>query len=78
MTTDIVSESPTVRNGFDSVLDMVDKLSKRAIFVPTTKAVDTTEATQLFHEHLFSKNGVPVKLYLDRDKLQQSILVRTH
>ena len=72
VTTDFVSEFPESSNGFDSVLVIVDKLSKRAIFIPTKKTIDTVEVTQLFHDHLFSKHGVPVTLILDRDKLFKS------
>ena len=65
--TDFVSEFLESSNGFDSVLVIVEKLSKWAIFIPTKKTNDTVEVTQLFHDHLFSKLGV-----LDRNKLFKS------
>ena len=43
VTTDFITELPTTKNGFDSILVMVEKLSKRVIFTPTRKKVTAEE-----------------------------------
>ena len=64
---DFVTELPTSSSGFDAVFVIVDKLSKRALFIPTNKTVDTAEAAQLLQSHVFSKHGVPTRIISDRD-----------
>eukprot|EP00171_Calliarthron_tuberculosum_P021854 IDg21854t1 len=64
---DFVTELPRSTNGFDSVLVIIDKLSKRGIFIPTTKNVTAQQVAQLFQDRLFSLHGVPVKIISDRD-----------
>lgn len=67
ITADFVTEFPTSSNSFDTVLVVVDKLSKRAIFIPTKKTVTAPEVFQLFQDHVFAKHGVPIKIVSDRD-----------
>lgn len=57
--TDFVIGFPTSKNRKGFVLVVVDKLSKRVIFVPTTKKVTSEEVAELFDVHAFSKHGVP-------------------
>ena len=67
VTADFVSKFPKSPRGHDMVLVIVDRLSKRAIFVPTNENICAMDATALFHDHLFSKHGVPIRLVSDRD-----------
>ena len=60
VTCDFVSELPTSGAGFDTVLVIVDKLSKRAIFIPTTKNGTAQDVAQLFQDKLYSTHGVPI------------------
>ena len=64
---DFVTELPTSSSGFDAVLVIVDKLSKRALFNPTNKTLHTPEAAALLHSQVFSKHGVPALIISDRD-----------
>ncbi len=52
VTTGFPTELPESTNGFDAVLVIVDKLSKRAIFIATTKSVTAPEVTELLQDRL--------------------------
>ena len=67
VTTDFLTELPTSAKGNNMVLVIVDKLSKRAIFIPTHKDVTAPEVAQLFQDHLFTKHGTPITIISDRD-----------
>ena len=67
VTADFLTELPRTDSGNDTILVIVDKLSKRGIFIPTTKDIDAAEVAQLFQDHLFSKQGTPTRIISDRD-----------
>jgi len=46
-------------SGFDTILVIVDCLSKQAIFIPTHDTITSVELVCLFVTHVFSKHGVP-------------------
>ena len=46
-------------SGFDTILVIVDRLSKQSIFILTHNTITSTELAKLFMIHLFSKHGVP-------------------
>jgi hypothetical protein len=52
--------------GYDSVLVIVDRLSKQAIFIPTQTTITSQGLASLFITHVFSKHGVPRHVTLDR------------
>jgi len=45
-------------SGFDTILVIVDRLSKQAIFIPTHDAITSAELAHLFMTYVFSKHGV--------------------
>jgi len=45
-------------SGFDTILVIVDRLSKQAIFIPTHDTITSVELAQLFVIHVFSKHRV--------------------
>ena len=53
---DFIETLPT-SSGSDSVLVIVDHLTKQAIFIPTT--IHSEDLAILFIMHIFSKHGVP-------------------
>lgn len=67
ITADFVTEFPESTLGSDSVLVVVDKLSKRVVLIPMKKNNTAEEVAHLFELHVFSKFGVPEKLTSDRD-----------
>jgi hypothetical protein len=56
-------------NGYNSILVIVDRITKQAIFIPcygTEKAIDLAKH---YLKHVFSKHGVPFSITSDRGKL---------
>jgi len=46
-------------SGFNTILVIVDQLSKQAIFIPTYDTITSAELARLFVTHVFSKHRVP-------------------
>ena len=46
-------------SGFNTILVIVDRLSKQAIFIPTHNTITSAELACLFVTHVFSKHRVP-------------------
>jgi len=46
-------------SGFNTILVIVDRLSKQAIFIPTHDTITSAELARLFITYVFSKHGVP-------------------
>jgi len=53
-------------SGFDTILVIVDRLSKQAIFIPIHNTITSAELAHLFVTHVFSKHGVPSHVTSDR------------
>lgn len=64
---DFLTELPQCKAGLDSVFVIVEKLSKRPVFVPTTKMLTAPEAAQLLYDTVFCKHGIPIKIISDLD-----------
>ena len=52
-------ETLLTSSGCDSILVIVDRLSKQGIFIPTTIHCTSKDLAMLFVMHVFSKHGVP-------------------
>ncbi|MBW0536801.1 hypothetical protein O181_076516, partial [Austropuccinia psidii MF-1] len=65
---DFITQLP-LSNTFDSILVVVDRFSKMAIFMPTYGTVTALELAQIFLIHVFSKHGLPVSIVSDRGSL---------
>ena len=63
---DFILELP-LSSGFDNILVIVDKLTKYAIFIPTTISVTEVKTAELFFHHIISKFGIPQQVIIDRD-----------
>ena len=46
-------------SGYDTILVIVDRLTKQSIFVPTFDTITAPMLAQLFVLHVFSKHGIP-------------------
>jgi len=51
--------------GFDTILIIVDHLSKQAIFIPTQDTITSAELARLSVIYVFSKHGVPSYVTFD-------------
>ena len=63
---DFILELPS-SSGFDNILVIMDKLTKYAIFIPTTISVTEVETAKLFLHHIISKFNISQQVIMDRD-----------
>ena len=62
VTMDFIPELPECE-GYDNVLVIMDKLTKYAIFIPTTTAITERETAKLFFSMLFPNMVYPNRLF---------------
>ncbi|MBW0546014.1 hypothetical protein O181_085729 [Austropuccinia psidii MF-1] len=60
---DFITQLPLSSN-FDSILVVVDRLSKMAIFIPAYSTITALDLAQIFISHFFSKHGLPISIQL--------------
>ena len=65
---DFICGLPCSKAGFDSILVIVDRLSKLVHLVPTTTTVTAPEVAKLFVDNVVRLHGVPSSIVSDRDK----------
>ena len=63
---DFILELP-LSSGFDNILVIMDKLTKYAIFIPTTISVAKVATAELLFHHIISKFSIPWQVITDRD-----------
>jgi transposase-like protein len=56
-----------VSKGYDAIMTVVDKLSKRAKYLPTQSTADAPQTAKLFFNHVVRHHGVPSVIISDRD-----------
>ena len=62
---DFIEKLPS-SSGFDTILVIVDQLTKQAIFIPAHDTITSADLARLFVLHVFSKHGVPSHVTSDR------------
>ncbi|MBW0571769.1 hypothetical protein O181_111484, partial [Austropuccinia psidii MF-1] len=62
---DFITQLPLSSN-FDSILVVVDRFSKMAIFIPNYSAITALDLAQIFISHIFSNHGLPISIFSDR------------
>jgi len=62
---DFIEKLPS-SSGFDTILVIVDQLTKQAIFIPAHDTITSVDLACLFVLHMFSKHGVPSHVTSDR------------
>ncbi|CDO77172.1 hypothetical protein BN946_scf184675.g4 [Trametes cinnabarina] len=63
---DFIPELPNSR-GYDNCLVIVDKLTKYALFIPTTTTVSAEDTAKLLSHHVVAHYGLPRQVITDRD-----------
>ncbi|EAL17174.1 hypothetical protein CNBN1990 [Cryptococcus deneoformans B-3501A] len=58
---DLIEQLPP-SHGYNTILVIVDRLTKMALFIPTTTSLNTEELAQLYVTHVFSKHGIPTSI----------------
>ena len=64
---DFIEQLPP-SDGFDTILVVVDRLTKMALFIPTYATDDAPRLASILLTHVFSKHGTPVDIVSDRGK----------
>ena len=54
VTMDFIVQLPRTKNGFDAIFVVVDKLSKRAYFIPTKTSATAPDTKHVFFLKLFA------------------------
>jgi len=62
---DFIEKLPS-SSRFDTILVIVDRLTKQAIFIPAHDTITSVDLARLFILHVFSKHGVPSYVTPDR------------
>ncbi|MBW0565208.1 hypothetical protein O181_104923, partial [Austropuccinia psidii MF-1] len=65
---DFITKFP-LSNNFDSIIVVVDRFSKIAIFIPTYGIITALELAQIVISPVFSKHELPVSIVSDRGAL---------
>ncbi|MBW0572542.1 hypothetical protein O181_112257 [Austropuccinia psidii MF-1] len=65
---DFLTQLP-LSNSFDSILVIVDRFSKMAVFLPTMSSITSFNLAHLFIKNIFSKHGLPSSIVSDRGSL---------
>ncbi|MBW0587122.1 hypothetical protein O181_126837 [Austropuccinia psidii MF-1] len=65
---DFITQLP-LSNSFDSILVIVDRFSKMAVFILTMSSITLLDLAHLFIKHIFSKHGPPSSVVSDRGPL---------
>ena len=61
-------EGLPLSDGYDTILVIVCRLSKMALFIATHRDIDTKDLAMLFLVHVFSKHGTPSDIISDHRK----------
>ncbi|MBW0462760.1 hypothetical protein O181_002475 [Austropuccinia psidii MF-1] len=59
-------------NSFASILFIVDRFSKMAVFIPTMSSITSQNLAHLLIKNIFSKHGLPSSIFSDRGSLSVS------
>ncbi len=65
---DFIVKLPVTPRGHDSVMTVVDLLTKQTHFIPTREAINAKEVADLFFDNVFRHHGLPKAIVSDRDR----------
>jgi hypothetical protein len=64
---DFITHLPKTDDGYDCIMVVIDKFSKRAHFFPTTSEMSAHGTAQLFFDTVWKAHGLPSSIISDRD-----------
>ena len=64
---DFMFKLPKTKDGYDGIMVVVDKLSKRTHFVPLTKNQKSENVAEIFYKEIYKHHGLPRVIVSDRD-----------
>jgi hypothetical protein len=75
VSTDMIVQLPE-SNGYDSILVVVDRLSKMIRLAPTTTEVTSIGVAKLYRDHVWRSHGMPIEILSDRGSTFASAVMR--
>ncbi|MBW0520712.1 hypothetical protein O181_060427 [Austropuccinia psidii MF-1] len=63
---DFITQLP-LSNSFNSILVIVERLSKMEVFIPTMSSIASPDLAHLFIKNIFSKHGLPSRIHPETD-----------
>nr|GFC53900.1 retrotransposable element Tf2 [Tanacetum cinerariifolium] len=67
ITMDFVTKLPKLSQGYDTILVIVDRLTKSAIFTPIRETDPTDKLGRIYLKEIVTRHGIPVSIISDRD-----------
>ena len=64
---DFIGPLPKSNNGYDTILVIVDMLTKAVSLEPVKTSVNAPEVAKIFYKRIFTRFGIPTKIVSDRD-----------
>ncbi|KAF1329279.1 Retrovirus polyprotein, partial [Globisporangium splendens] len=76
---DFMVSLPSTNSNFDAIMIIVDRLTKRSMFIPTKTTASAEDTAELFMKHYVKDHGLPRTIVSDRDtkftsKLWQQVM----
>ena len=73
---DLITGLPKVKEGYDAILTVVDRLTKMAHFIGTTTTVTSSGIVDLMIDRVFKHHGMPTTVVSDRGSTFNSHLIK--
>ena len=67
MSMDFVTSLPTIQGGCDSIMVVVDYLTKVAHLIPIKKTISALDITRIFIKEILCLHGLPKRIVTERD-----------
>lgn len=67
ITMDIIPGLPTTQAGYDAIWTIVDRMTRRAHFIPIVLTMDAEEAARIFFDVYYRLHGIPQSIVSDRE-----------
>ena len=71
------SQDPITKFTYDSILVVVDRLTKMGYFIPYRETFKAPDFAQLMFQHIFSQHGIPLECISDRGSVFISNFIQT-
>ncbi len=66
---DFMFKLPRKKDEYSALMVFVDKLSKRAHFIPLTANHKSEDIAEVFYKEVYQHHGLPRKIISDRDTI---------
>nr|GFC59429.1 reverse transcriptase domain-containing protein [Tanacetum cinerariifolium] len=74
---DFVTKLPKSSQGYDTIWEIVDRLTKSVIFTPIREIDSMDKLARIYLKEVVTRHGVPVSIISDRHPRYQAVIVVT-